>query len=100
MWAPEQFVSETLIAPGLAVLAIVAGILLSIRSSDVRVAQRLSGLIMLPVFIAAALPSFRVVRPTVSLFVVTAAVIWAIDAAGIRALARAFDRERLITRFG
>ena len=70
-------VRPELAADGLAgaIVAIVVGLMISVRSSDIRVAQQLSGLSMLPVFGFASLAAFRIVVPTVPLFVGSAAII-------------------------
>lgn len=100
VWQPEQFVGQLLIDPVLAFSAILVGLMISVRASDVRVAQQLSGLSMLPVFGVASLVAFRIVVPTVLLFVITAAVMGLADVYAWRLLNRMFDRERLLTRFG
>lgn len=97
--APEQIVGQVLLAPVLAGFAIVAGMLASLRSTDIRVAQQLAALASLPVMALVALASFRVVEPSVSLYAGLAALVAAIDIAGWRLVVRLFNAERLLTRF-
>jgi ABC-2 type transport system permease protein len=98
--APDQIVAQLVMAPALAGFAIVVSILISLRSTDIRVAQQLSGLASFPVLGLLALGSFEVVRPSITLYVVAAAAIAAIDLAGWRLAVRLFDPERLLTRYG
>jgi hypothetical protein len=100
IWQPNQFVAQLVMDPLLALGAIIVGMMISVRSSDIRVAQQLSGLAMLPVFAAASLTAFRIVEPSVILFVGAALVLGAADFAGWRILTGMFDRERLLTRYG
>lgn len=100
VWRPEQFASQILLAPALAAFAIWVGMAISVRSTDIRVAQQLSGLVTLPFVGGAALVSFGIVTPSVLTYVGVAAVMAAVDALGWRATARMFDRERLLTRYG
>jgi ABC-2 type transport system permease protein len=100
VFQPNQFVAQLLIDPVLAMSAIIIGLIVSERSSDIRVAQQLSGLAMLPVFGVASLAAFRVVVPTVPLFLAAALIMGSADLYAWRKLNRMFDRERLLTRFG
>jgi ABC-type Na+ efflux pump permease subunit len=100
VWQPNQFVAQLLIDPLLALSAITVGMIISVRSSDIRVAQQLSGLAMLPIFGIASLAAFRVIAPSVPLFLSAAVVLGLAEMAAWRLLTRLFDRERLLTRFG
>lgn len=100
VWQTPQFVAQLLLAPTLCVFAIVVGMSISVRVRDVRVAQQLSGLSMLPVIAGVALLSVGLFAPTVELFVGAAAAVALVDAAGTLLLIRMFNRERLLTRFG
>ncbi len=100
VWRPEQFAAEGLLSPVLAGFAIWVGMAISVRSTDIRVAQQLSGLVTIPFVGAAALVSYGVITPSVGTYVVMTFVMGGIDAAGWRATTRMFDRERLLTRYG
>jgi ABC-2 type transport system permease protein len=100
VWQPNQFVAQLLIDPLLALSAITVGMIISVRSSDIRVAQQLSGLAMLPIFGIASLAAFRVIAPSVPLFLSAAVLLGLAEFAAWRLLTRLFDRERLLTRFG
>ncbi len=100
IWTLEQVVAQALLAPALACFAIVVGILVSLRSTDIRVAQQLAVLASLPVIVLLSLATFRVVEPSVGLYAAAAGVMGAMDAVGWRLASRLFSRERLLTRFG
>ena len=85
-----------LFTPLLAGWSIWAGIAVSTRSSDVRVAQQLATFASFPPLILVALMSFGVIAPSVHLALgVAAALLW-IDVMGWRLVAAGLDRERLI----
>jgi ABC-type Na+ efflux pump permease subunit len=100
VWQPSQVVAIVLFAPLLATFSIWVGLAISVRSNDVRVAQQLSALATLPMLGLIALFTFRVISPTVTVAVVGALILAAIDAASWRVVSSMFDRERLLTRYG
>ena len=83
--------------PLLAAWAIWAGLAISTRVSDTRVAQQLSVLGSLPPLALAALMSFQLITPTFGLAAALAGGLLAVDCAACLVVARLFDRERLIT---
>ena len=85
-----------LFTPLLAGWSIWAGVAISTRASDVRVAQQLATLASLPPLILAALMSFNVITPSVRLAVIVAAILLVIDVQGWRLVAAGLDRERLL----
>jgi ABC-type Na+ efflux pump permease subunit len=96
-WTVDQAVAMALLAPALAGFAIVVGILVSLRSSDFRVAQQVAVLASAPVIGFVALITFRVVDPSVGLYAAAAAVVLLVDAVCWRLGVRLFSRERLLT---
>jgi ABC-type Na+ efflux pump permease subunit len=97
---PAQLLALAVFAPLLAAFSIWAGLAISVRASDVRVAQQLSGLAVLPVIGFLALFTFRVISPTVTVAVVVVIVLIVIDLAAWRVVSRMFDAERMLTRYG
>jgi ABC-type Na+ efflux pump permease subunit len=89
--------TQVVFTPLLAGWAVWAGIAISTRSSDVRVAQQLSMLASLPPLALTALMSLQVIHPTLTLAVTVGVALLAIDLLAWRAVAALFDRERLIT---
>ena len=98
VWRPAWFAAQVLLAPVLAAFAIIAGMAISARSSDIRVAQQLAGLVALPMMGGLAAVSYGAVTPSVKVFVIAGVVVAMVDGLGWRGLTRLFDRERLLTR--
>jgi ABC-type transport system involved in multi-copper enzyme maturation permease subunit len=92
-----QLPAALVFIPLLAAWAIWAGLAISTRASDTRVAQQLSVLASLPPVALAALMSFHVINPTFGLAAALAGGLLALDCAAGLLVARLFDRERLIT---
>ncbi len=97
LWQIPWFVAEILFAPLLAAWSTWVGTAISVRSSDVRVAQQLGTLASLPALGITSLMTFQVLRPTVVVALVVAAVLVAIDVGAWRVVSYLFDRERLVT---
>jgi ABC-type transport system involved in multi-copper enzyme maturation permease subunit len=95
-----QLPAALIFIPLLAGWAIWAGLAISTRVNDTRVAQQLSVLGSLPPVALAALMSFQVITPTFGLAAALAGGLLAVDCAACLAVARLFDRERLITGAG
>ena len=83
--------------PLLAAWAVWVGLAISARVSDTRVAQQLSTLSSLRAAVLAGLMSFQVIGPTFGLAAALTGGLLAVDCAACFAVARLFDRERLIT---
>jgi ABC-2 type transport system permease protein len=92
-----QLPAELVFIPLLAGWAIWAGLAISARATDTRVAQQLATLVSLPPVAVAALMSFRVISPTFTVAAALAGGLLVIDGLACFAVARLFDRERLIT---
>jgi ABC-2 type transport system permease protein len=85
-----------LFIPLLAGWSIWAGIAVSTRASDVRVAQQLSVFASLPPLAIVALMAENVITPSLTLALGLAAALLLIDGLAWRIVAKMFDRERLI----
>jgi ABC-type transport system involved in multi-copper enzyme maturation permease subunit len=92
-----QLPAELVFIPLLAGWAIWAGLAISARATDTRVAQQLATLVSLPPVAVAALMSFHVISPTFTTAAALAGALVVIDSLACFAVARLFDRERLIT---
>jgi ABC-type Na+ efflux pump permease subunit len=93
---PLVLLAQLIVTPLLAWLGVWVSMTISARVGDVRVAQQIGGVIMLPVIALAVLFGFDVLHVTVALGLTVGAVLVALDAAGLRLLSAAFDRERLV----
>ncbi|MFC1418382.1 ABC transporter permease [Streptacidiphilus cavernicola] len=92
-----RLLAQLLFTPLLAGWSIWAGITVSTRASDVRVAQQLSSLAGLPPLAVTALMGFDVIRPTLGVALGLGAALLLIDVVGWRLVSAVFDRERLVT---
>ena len=97
---PAIVVAIALFAPLLAAFSIWVGLAISARSSDIRVAQQLAALAMLPMVGVVWLFAFRVVTPTLTVAVAGALLLAFLDLGAWRIVSSFFDRERLLTRYG
>jgi ABC-type Na+ efflux pump permease subunit len=86
-----------LLSPLMAGWGIVVGMAMSVRATEVRVAQQLGMLASLPPVGLIILLAAGVVSPTVSVALEFAAGLLVIDALLLRFVSRMFDRERLVT---
>lgn len=97
VFARSHLLVQLLFTPLLAGWSIWAGIAISARSSDVRVAQQLGVFASLPPLGIVALLTFNVIAPSLGLALGLAAALVFVDGLGWRAVAAMFDRERLVT---
>ena len=92
-----DIVALLLLTPLLAGWSIWVGIAISVRSSDVRVAQQLGLLASVPLILVISLIAFDTIHATPGLAIGFTSVLLIADALGWRIVAPMFDRERLIT---
>jgi ABC-type Na+ efflux pump permease subunit len=92
-----RILAQVLFVPLLAGWAIWAGLAVSVRANDVRVAQQLGTLASLPPLAIAALMAFDVITPTFRVALLFAIGLLVLDIGAYRLIAPMFDRERLIT---
>ena len=86
-----------LLAPLMAAWGIVVGMAVSVRATEVRVAQQLGTLASLPPVVVIILLAVGVVRPTFFVALVFAFGLLVVDALLLRFVSGMFDRERLVT---
>lgn len=98
MTAPGPAAAVLGVSPLIAAFAVTVSMLISERSSDVRVAQQLGAFSTLPVMGLVALFSFRVIEFNPLSATVAVAGLVVLDVLGWRLLTRLFNRERLLTR--
>jgi ABC-2 type transport system permease protein len=89
--------SLALLTPLLAGWAIVVGMAVSVRASEVRVAQQLGMIASFPPLGVVVLLGVGAIRPTFTVAVVFAAGLLVIDVRALRIVSAMFDRERLVT---
>ena len=96
IWQVPAILVEVLFAPLLAAWSVCVGMAVSVRSTDVRVAQQLSTLASLPPLGLAMLLTFRVITPTVFSAIAIGFGFVVLDSLAGWGAARTLDRERLI----
>lgn len=94
---PPDIAAQLLLTPLLAGLSTWIGIAVSTRSSDVRVAQQLSLLAVIPLVLVTSLIAFDVIHPSARLAAILVGALLVADILGWRIVAPLFDRERLVT---
>lgn len=100
MASPGPIAAVLAAAPVIVAYAVVAALLISERSSDVRVAQQSAVFSTLPVIGLVALFTFGVIDFTLWRAAAGAGLVVVLDVLGWRLLVRLFNRERLLTRHG
>ena len=93
----SDLVAQLAFTPLLAGWSIWVAILISTRSSDVRVAQQLATVASLPSVAVTTLLALNAIKPSVAFAVVAAAGLVMLNGLGWRVASAAFDRERLVT---
>ena len=96
VWQVPPILVEVLFAPLLATWSVCVGMAISVRSTDVRVAQQLSTLAGLPPLGLAILITFRVIAPTVLSAVAIGVGFAVLDGFACWGASMMLDRERLI----
>jgi ABC-type Na+ efflux pump permease subunit len=86
-----------LFTPLLAGWSIVVGMAISVKASEIRVAQQLGMLASVPLIGVFVLLAVGVIRPTFLVAILFAVGLLVIDVRALRVVARMFDRERLVT---
>lgn len=92
---PADLLAQLLLTPLLAGWSIWVAIVISARSSDVRVAQQLATLASVPSIALTTLVAVNVITASTALAVVAGAALAVLNALGWRLASAAFDRERL-----
>ncbi len=94
---PPEVVGQILFTPLLATLSIWAGIAVSTRSADPRVAAQLSALISLPSVAVTTAVSLGAFHVTLRIALLLGAALLAVDVTGWRLISPLFQREPLVT---
>lgn len=95
--APTWMFAMLLMAPLMALFSSLTGMLFSARSKDVRVAEHLSGLVLLPSMFPILLVVTNAIPASILTWCLLGTVVGAIDFGLWRVALRAFNRERAIS---
>ena len=94
---PADLLAQLVFTPLLTGWSIWVAILISTRAGDIRVAQQLATLASLPSVALTTVISLNVIKPSLPVAILSAAVLVALNRIGWRAASAMFDRERLVT---
>ena len=95
-----DILAQLLFTPLLALLSIWIGIAISTRASDIRAAQQLSLLGVLPLVLVTSLVAFDVIHATLGIAIAFAVLLIGLDRLGWGVVSALFDRERLLAGSG
>ncbi len=96
---PSWLAGTFLLGPAVGLSSVVAGVIVSARVNDPRVAQQVGGIIIVPVIGVVLVQASGTVLVGALGYVVLAAVILAVSLAGLWVGVRLFDREAILTRW-
>jgi ABC-2 type transport system permease protein len=88
-----------LLGPAVGLSSVVAGVIVSSRVNDPRVAQQIGGVIIVPVIAIVLIQATGTVLVGASGYTVLAAIVLAVSLVGLRIGVRLFDREAILTRW-
>jgi ABC-2 type transport system permease protein len=94
-WLSGVFV----LGPAVGLLSVVAGVIVSARVNDPRVAQQIGGVVIVPIIAVTLLQATGTVLVGASGYLVLALIVAAIGLAGLRLGVRLFEREAILTRW-
>ncbi len=87
------------LGPAVGLSSVVAGVIVSSRVNDPRVAQQVGGIVIVPIIGMTLLQATGTVLVGVSGFLLLAAIVLAISIVGLRIGVTLFDREAILTRW-
>jgi ABC-2 type transport system permease protein len=96
---PSWLAGVFLLGPAVGLSSVVAGVIVSARVNDPRVAQQIGGVIIVPVVALVLVQATATVLVGALGYVLLAAGILAISLVGLRVGVRLFDREAILTRW-
>ncbi len=96
---PSWLSGVFLLGPAIGLSSVVAGVIVSARVNDPRVAQQIGGVIIVPVIGLVLVQATATVLVGASGYTLLAAIILVVSLAGLRIGVRLFDREAILTRW-
>ena len=87
------------LGPAVGLSSVVAGVIVSSRVNDPRVAQQIGGIIIVPIIGVTLLQATGTLLVGASGYLVLAAIVLVISVLGLRVGVALFDRERILTRW-
>jgi ABC-2 type transport system permease protein len=96
---PSWLAGVFLLGPAVGLSSVVAGVIVSSRVNDPRVAQQVGGVIIVPIIAVTLVQATATVLVGASGYAVMAVLILFVSVAGLRLGVRLFDREAILTRW-
>jgi ABC-2 type transport system permease protein len=96
---PSWLAGVFLLGPSVGLLSVVAGVIVSARVNDPRVAQQIGGVVILPVIGVVLIQATGTVLVGASGYLLLAMAILVVALIGLRIGVRLFDREAILTRW-
>jgi len=96
---PSWLAGVFLLGPAVGLLSVVAGVIVSARVNDPRVAQQIGGVIIVPVIGIVLVQATGTVLVGALGYLVLALIVLAVALVGLRIGVRLFDREAILTRW-
>jgi ABC-2 type transport system permease protein len=96
---PSWLAGVFLLGPAVGLSSVVAGVIVSARVNDPRVAQQIGGVVIVPVIGLVLLQATGTLLVGPAGYLLLSAVVLAIAAVGLRVGVRLFDREAILTRW-
>ena len=96
---PSWLAGVFLLGPSVGLLSVVAGVIVSARVNDPRVAQQIGGVVILPVIGVVLIQATGTVLVGASGYLLLALAILVVALIGLRIGVRLFDREAILTRW-
>jgi ABC-2 type transport system permease protein len=96
---PSWLVGVFVLGPAVGLSSVVAGVIVSSRVNDPRVAQQVGGIIIVPIIAVTLLQATGTVLVGAVGYLVLAAIVFCVSLLGLRAGVALFDRERILTRW-
>lgn len=96
---PSWLAGVFVLGPAVGLSSVVAGVIVSARSNDPRVAQQIGGIVIVPIIALVLLQATGTLLVGPVGYTVLAAIILVISLLGLHAGVRLFDREAILTRW-
>ncbi|HEY8635938.1 MAG TPA: ABC transporter permease [Candidatus Limnocylindrales bacterium] len=96
---PSWLVGVFVLGPAVGLSSVVAGVVVSSRVNDPRVAQQIGGIVVIPIIGVTLVQATGTVLVGASGYLLFAAVVLVVSVIGLRAGVALFDREAILTRW-
>lgn len=96
---PSWLAGVFVLGPAVGLDSVVAGVIVSARVNDPRVAQQIGGVVIVPIIAVTLLQATGTILVGASGYLLLAVIVTAIGLAGLRLGVRLFEREAILTRW-